>query len=155
MHAWAAHSAWASASLLLFMCFAAKFCLWTLAGLWTQQLNCAPVSLPDHRLCMCITLPSPPTRSRCLQLSSQLEELRGADAVQQLLSQLDGEWQHLRRLRQKYGSSSSAAVAAAASVAIAPAATGVAAAGSHTVYQQVNAAHRIDSCNTGGQQVAA
>ena len=58
MHAWAAHSAWASASLLLFKCLPQILPVdWCPAGLWTLQLNCAPVSLPDHRLCMCITQP--------------------------------------------------------------------------------------------------
>lgn len=36
------------------------------------------------------------------QLSSKLEAQRGAEAMRQLLSQLDAEWQHLKRLRQKY-----------------------------------------------------
>jgi hypothetical protein len=140
MHAWAAHSARGSASLLLFLCL-------------PQHLPRVPPR-PTIVLCICITPPSPRPKPPCLQLSSQLEELGGADAVQQLLDQLDGEWQHLRRLRQKYGSSS-LAVAAAAGVAIAPAATGGAPVGSLPEHWQVSAARTINSCNTGGQQVAA
>ncbi len=45
------------------------------------------------------------------QLSSKLEAQRGAEAVNQLLGQLDAEWQHLKRLRLKYvGGPAAAAV---------------------------------------------
>lgn len=49
------------------------------------------------------------------QLSSKLEAVHGAEAVSQLLSQLDAEWQHLKRLRQKYVGGPGAASAASPS----------------------------------------
>ena len=62
-----------------------------------------------------LTHPSCPSHSVPVQLSAKLQEQQGAELVGQLLGQLDAEWQHLKKVRQKYVGVTAAAAAAAPS----------------------------------------